>query len=93
MPTKEFFPKGGKIRLPDDKLDEIRFDPKLSYLYALNFIKEPFPKGETAIARSAKYSFKYAINVLNDRFPEGERNIKGSNYEDSYKEYFKLKEI
>lgn len=38
-----------------------------SYEYAVDVIRAPFPKGEKAIATSARYSAKYAENVL-DRF-------------------------
>ena len=91
MMMRERFPEQPKIWITDEEaLEEISLDPKTSYIYALNFIKGRFERGETAIARSAKYSFRYAINILKRRFEKGEKVIKGSVYRDSYKEYFKI---
>jgi len=89
---REYYPDRPKIYINEKFMDIVTTDPKMAYYYSLNFIQEPFPRGETAIARSAKYSFRYAINILKGRFKQGEKNIKGSNYEDSYKEYFKIEE-
>ena len=90
---REYYPNRPKIYINDEFIDCVTLDPRMAYNYSLNFIQEPFPKGETAIARSAKYSFRYAVNILQDRFRAGEKNIKGSNYENQYKEYFGIGEL
>jgi len=87
---KEYFSGLPRIEIKEEYLDDVALDPKTAYLYALNMIQEPFPKGETAIARSAKYSYRYAINIIQKRFIKGEKTIKNSNYKESYKEYFNL---
>ena len=91
MTTREHHPNTPRITISDEEtLEEVSLDPKLSYIYALNFIQEPFPKGELAIARSAKYSFRYAINILGARFKKGEKVIRQSNYKELYKDFFNL---
>ena len=91
---REHYPNIPRMEVVDEEdLKDIILSPKISYLYSLNFIQEPFPQGETAIARSAKYSFRYAINILNKRFEKGEQVIKNSVYRQSYKEYFKLEDF
>ena len=90
---REFYPNRPKIYINEEHIDIVTTDPKLAYAYSLNFIQEPFPQGETAIARSAKYSFRYAINILGKRFEKGEKVIKNSVYRQSYKEYFKLEDF
>jgi len=87
---REYYPNRPKITINEEYIDIVTTDPKLAYGYSLNFIQEPFPRGETAIARSAKYSYRYAINILRARFEQGEKVIKNSVYKDSYLEYFKL---
>jgi len=85
---KEEHPNSTRIAISDEYIDTVALDPKRAYLYSLNWIQEPFPKGETALARSAKYSYRYAINILQARFIQGEKNIKSSNYKQAYKDYF-----
>ena len=91
---REYHPDGPKISINErEGLEAVSLDPRTAYIYSLDWIKEPFPDGETAIARSAKYSYRYAINILKGRFTKGEKIIKGSNYEASYKEYFNIQEL
>ena len=90
---KEEHPNTPRIEIKPEYIDEVRLHPRTAYYYALNFIQEPFPEGETAIARSAKYSYRYAINILKTRFPKGEKSIKRSNYKESYMEYFGLDKL
>ena len=85
---KEEHPNTPRIAIKDEHIDVVALDPRMAYLYSLNMIQEPFPKGEIAIARSAKYSYRYAINILKARFIKGEKTIKQSNYKQSYKDYF-----
>jgi len=87
---REHFPNTPRLEIKEEFIEEVCLDPRTAYLYSLNWIQEPFPKGETAIARSAKYSYRYAINILNARFLKGEKAVKKSNYKESYKEYFNL---
>lgn len=87
---RQYHPGPPIITIKEEYIEEVCLDPKTAYLYSLNCIQEPFPRGETAIARSAKYSYRYAINILRARFPKGEKVIRQSNYKESYKEYFKL---
>ena len=87
---REYHPNTPKMSLKDEYIDTVALDPRMAYLYSLNWIQEPFPKGETAIARSAKYSYRYAINILQGRFIKGEKTIKQSNYKQAYKDYFSI---
>ena len=82
---REFFPNTPKIIAKDEALEVIRSSPRFAYMYAMRWIQEPFPEGETTIARSGKYSYLYALNVLQGRFLEGEKAINRSVYKNSYK--------
>lgn len=44
----------------------------LSWVYACDVVKGPFPAGEPIIARSAEYSYLYALFILKKPFPAGE---------------------
>jgi hypothetical protein len=51
-------------------------DARTAYWYALWVLNmKPFPLGEPAIAKDAKYSCAYALNVLETPFPLGEPAI------------------
>jgi len=58
--------------------DIIKEDRDLSYNYALNVIKSPFPKGEDAIAKNSDDSLNYAEKVIKGPFPKGEDVISES---------------
>ena len=62
----------------------IALDAHYAYLYALNYLKEPFPLGEASIATDVQYSYLYALNILKGPFPLGEPTLKCSDvwYED-----------
>jgi hypothetical protein len=67
-------------RLSKGDINKIFKDnPEKAYLYAIVVLKPlgiiGFPRGEDAIATSAKYSYKYAFDVLKNRFPKGEDAI------------------
>jgi len=53
-------------------------DPKSAYEYARKILKDKFPEGEEAMAKSPIYSYQYAKNILKDKFPLGEKAISRS---------------
>ena len=62
----------------------IALDAHYAYLYALNYLKGPFPLAEASIATDVQYSYLYALNILKGPFPLGEPTLKCSDvwYED-----------
>jgi len=50
-------------------------DPWASYVYAKNYLREPWPPGEPAIASVSRYAKDYARFVLDGPFPAGEKVI------------------
>ena len=50
-------------------------NPKTACLYSCWIIKKPFPLGESAIAKEARYSYWYARDVLGAAFKLGEPAI------------------
>jgi len=81
----------GKIK--DEWEDIIMQNAKYSYFYAFDVIKEPWPKGEDAIAQADDVAiiYDYATEILHDRFKKGEDSIiridKG--YVEAYMEFLK----
>lgn len=49
-----------------------------AFYFALTVVRNPFPKGEPAILRSALYSYLYARYVIEGRFIDGEKKIMSS---------------
>lgn len=63
-----------KDRLPEEFMNKIKSDPRLSVDYAIA-IKEAVPELEPTIARNQNDSYRYAVRVLKARFPLGEKRI------------------
>ncbi|MEM4511424.1 MAG: hypothetical protein QXD25_01275 [Nanopusillaceae archaeon] len=63
----------GKV---SDELEEVIVkDPWLSYKYARDILKGPFPKGEDTMAQDPECSYLYAKDVIKGPFPKGEDTI------------------
>ena len=56
-------------------LAAIATSPRVSYFYAKDVIKKPWPTGETAIAQSSDCSYYYARDVIKGPWPPGETDI------------------
>jgi len=63
----------GKIK--DEWEDILIQSIYMSYAYAYNVLKGPFPKGEKIFAKNDGYSYSYAKEILKGRFIEGEEVI------------------
>ena len=59
----------------NQKALEASRSPRLSYLYAMNVMKGPFPLGELSLGEDANYSYLYARDVIGGAFPMGELAI------------------
>lgn len=55
--------------------DIIAKDAKHSYEYAIQVLKDRFPKGEPVIAKNAHLAVYYAMHILKDRFVKAEEAI------------------
>lgn len=76
-------------RLPKSAEEFILEYPLQSYDYVKLIIREPWPKAEKTISRSAHASYLYAKNILNKRFHAGEKTIKtNKTYWEDYKKHF-----
>lgn len=64
----------GTKRLASDIEDEIAKDATMSYLYARNILKGPFPKGEAAMITAPLVAAQYAA-LIQRRFPKAEPYI------------------
>jgi len=70
-----------KEKIPQYVVDLIAQLCTTSYRYAVDVLHGPFPEGEPAIAKFARYSSGYAIHVLKGRFPAGEDKMVDDGYE------------
>ena len=78
-----------KDRLPEEFMNKIKSDPRLSVEYAIA-IKEAVPELEPTIARNQNDSYRYAVRVLKARFPLGEKRILKSRKRAKYIQKFNI---
>ncbi|MEM4605900.1 MAG: hypothetical protein QXF15_03560 [Candidatus Aenigmatarchaeota archaeon] len=77
----------GKV---NDELEEvIAQNPKYSYYYAKDILKNSFPKSEDVIAQDPDFSYWYAKEVIKGPFPRGEETIT----KESYSSYHYTKDV
>jgi hypothetical protein len=76
-----------KGRFPEGEA-AIATDPQYAYYYARMVLEDRFPEGEAAIATHPGWAFYYASQVIRGRWPEGEKVIKGSKWENNYREVY-----
>ena len=55
--------------------DVIMKDPYLSYLYAFDVLRRPWPEAESVIMKDPRAAFYYAFDVLKRPWPEAEPYI------------------
>ena len=73
-PKKMFLAMTRGVGEPKYDEEDVTKNPNLAYDYAI-FMNKPFPEGEDAIAKSAKYSMLYAKHLNVGRWEKGEPAI------------------
>ena len=77
----------------DGDITTITGNTEYSFYMAKEVLKDKFPEGEKAIAKSPFYSYWYAREILKDRFEEGEWILMTSEYKNNYLQFLQSKGI